>query len=494
MVATVVSAPGKVLLAGGYLVLDPSYSGVVISTSSRFYTSIETWSTPFEIEVYSPQFISAKWRYRVEKRDGGKIRVDQIGQADELLSTNKFVHLGLHHTLSLLVEMKGVKHLSDILSQSGLRIVIVGGNDFYSQRTQLSTLNLPLTLASLSRIPPFAPTGVTIQNVHKTGLGSSAALITSLVSCLLVHFSVIEKAAFRGDDMNEGRQLAHNTSQFIHCLAQGKVGSGFDVSAAVFGSQIYTRFHPQVIQGLMDDKGETDSLLPILRPSNSDWNQEVRTFQLAPGMRLMLADVAAGSDTPSLVGKVLKWRQQNREKADLLWKTLSHLNMKFAKTILRLSELHVQYRSEYADALAKCASRPSTQWPLHSNEDDESVKEIVETFSDLHQVSEQIRSRVREMGTEADVPIEPEPQTDLIDQCIAQAGVIAGGVPGAGGYDALWLLVVDAGDVINRIEGIWQRYTRMNVSPLMANESREKGVRVEDANAIEGLAETIASM
>lgn len=32
-------------------------------------------------------------------------------------------------------------------------------------------------------------------------------------------------------------------------------------------------------------------------------------FKLPPMTRLMLADVDAGSDTPSLVGKVLKWRK-----------------------------------------------------------------------------------------------------------------------------------------------------------------------------------------
>ncbi|KAH9924492.1 uncharacterized protein B0H18DRAFT_1119836 [Fomitopsis serialis] len=36
---TVVYVPGKVLLTGGYLVLDPAYSGVV-STSARFYTTV----------------------------------------------------------------------------------------------------------------------------------------------------------------------------------------------------------------------------------------------------------------------------------------------------------------------------------------------------------------------------------------------------------------------------------------------------------------------
>jgi phosphomevalonate kinase len=62
MSSLVVSASGKVLLAGGYLVLDPAYSGVVVSTSSRFYTVITPASTN-RIVVRSPQFINATWSY-----------------------------------------------------------------------------------------------------------------------------------------------------------------------------------------------------------------------------------------------------------------------------------------------------------------------------------------------------------------------------------------------------------------------------------------------
>jgi len=58
----VVSAPGKVLIAGGYLVLDPAYSGVVASTSSRFYTAITPGNTN-RIVVRSPQFVNATWSY-----------------------------------------------------------------------------------------------------------------------------------------------------------------------------------------------------------------------------------------------------------------------------------------------------------------------------------------------------------------------------------------------------------------------------------------------
>lgn len=37
---SIVSAPGKVLLLGGYLVLDPDYFGLVVSVSARFYSRI----------------------------------------------------------------------------------------------------------------------------------------------------------------------------------------------------------------------------------------------------------------------------------------------------------------------------------------------------------------------------------------------------------------------------------------------------------------------
>jgi phosphomevalonate kinase len=66
LVMTVVSSPGKVLIAGGYLVLDPAYAGVVVSTSSRFYTVIQDATAKGSyITVRSPQFLNAAWTYSV---------------------------------------------------------------------------------------------------------------------------------------------------------------------------------------------------------------------------------------------------------------------------------------------------------------------------------------------------------------------------------------------------------------------------------------------
>ena len=41
-----------------------------------------------------------------------------------------------------------------------------------------------------------------------------------------------------------------------------------------------------------------------------------------------------------------------------------------------------------------------------------------------------IRGKMREMGSAAGVPIEPPEQTELLNACTSVAGVIGGGVPG----------------------------------------------------------------
>jgi phosphomevalonate kinase len=63
---------------------------------------------------------------------------------------------------------------------------------------------------------------------------------------LLLYFQVVQDAL----DKDE-KTLIHNVAQFVHCFAQGKVGSGFDVSSAVWGSHSYKRFNPAILTPIM---------------------------------------------------------------------------------------------------------------------------------------------------------------------------------------------------------------------------------------------------
>ncbi|KAK2463275.1 hypothetical protein APHAL10511_004930 [Amanita phalloides] len=504
---TVVSSPGKVLIAGGYLILDPAYSGTVVSTSSRFYTTVQDSSpgVPYRILVRSPQFIGAVWEYFVSFEP-----FLSVEPAPASPTKNKFIHLALRHTLALTAEANRISTLKKALS-TGLDITILGDNDFYSQSQKLAELGLSRTVASLAQLPRFMPTGTTLADVHKTGLGSSAALITSLVSALLVHLHVVSQTSFghsldqsSGNEQYsgiEGKKLAHNLAQFIHCLAQGKVGSGFDIAAAVFGSQIYTRFNPSVIQTIMgsSDTISSQPLLPIISPRNHAWGYRVEPFALPPFTRMMLADVMAGSDTPSLVGKVLKWRKEAREEANELWGSLDQLNQSLGQTLLHLSKLHASDCKNYESAVKYISSLQPVQWEANPWQPPAELP-IVASFYEAHRICQAIRAKMREMGNVSGVPIEPPEQTKLLDACVSQAGVIGGGVPGAGGYDAIWVLVCDPVDCYpdqrpsERIERLWTMYKYSNVCPLSAGESNAKGARVESIDSVPGLKEAIRSV
>lgn len=79
-----VSAPGKVLLAGGYLVLDRPYNAFVFGLSARINIIAGAIHTGpgvqlTEIVVDSPQFLAAQWRYGYHlTEEHGGMKVTQL--------------------------------------------------------------------------------------------------------------------------------------------------------------------------------------------------------------------------------------------------------------------------------------------------------------------------------------------------------------------------------------------------------------------------------
>lgn len=63
------SAPGKALLAGGYLVLVPEYSAYVVALSARMHALIEAAPSTAKgfttVSAASPQFAEGKWKFQV---------------------------------------------------------------------------------------------------------------------------------------------------------------------------------------------------------------------------------------------------------------------------------------------------------------------------------------------------------------------------------------------------------------------------------------------
>lgn len=87
------------------------------------------------------------------------------------------------------------------------------------------------------------------------------------------------------------------------------------------------------------------------------------------------------------------------------------------------------------------------------------------------------------MGNEAGVGIEPELQTKLCDDTENVPGVLCAGVPGAGGEDAIFAIILDI-QVRDNVENLWSTWGEAqsrSVCPLLLHaETKEKsGISLE---------------
>lgn len=285
-----------------------------------------------------------------------------------------------------------------------------------------------------------------LSGANKTGLGSSAALVTSLTASLLSHYLPLSLFDVTS---TSGQRTLHNLAQAAHCAAQGKVGSGFDVAAAVYGSCLYRRFSPELLSQLPEvgAPGFSERLASVV--DGLEWDVQVQTGGLGvpKGVALRMCDVDCGSQTVGMVKKVLAWRSRDSQASGKLWDDLQRRN---------------------DDLAAKLR-------------DDASLPELPEAINE-------VRALIREMGRLSDVPIEPDSQTELLDAISKIDGVYGGVVPGAGGYDALALVLNDDEETKARVEERIAQWTREKDSKvtLLGVKGEMEGVRCENLDIYEG--------
>ncbi|KAH8930010.1 Phosphomevalonate kinase [Atractiella rhizophila] len=495
-----ISCPGKVFFAGGYLVLDREYEGFILSTSSRFYSHLrhDPDSPPGTITIKSPQFLQAEWTFKVVF-DGSKQHVKIVDGSvnHDDFRTKGFIGLALSESVKLSVAMYGKEKTEGNL-RTALEIFVVGDNEFYTQPVRFVPMfsdmsaNLSSMQPSATPIPPFNRLNVTLNDVHKTGLGSSAAMVSSLVGVLCVHFGLVETAS-----VEEKKIIIHNLSQYVHSLAQGKLGSGFDVSTAIWGSQVYRKFDQGCLAGLMEAEGEIDPedlYLTIMPSKNLAWlakdtAPEVQPFNLPKGLTLLLADVDGGSNTPSMVGKVLAWRSKNEKQAHELWQEISKGNSRLATLFGSLNQSHEVHPTLCDSAFGNLADK-------QLNAQIATKSTVEETLLDVARVIKSIRSGMRKMGELAGVPIEPPEQQKLIDACCELPGVLGGGVPGAGGYDAIWILIIASEETEKKVssffEGWKENQTKVKLlSKIPGSMEAREGLKELSLGNVPGLKELI---
>lgn len=119
---TVVSAPGKVMVAGGYVVLERPNAALVAAVSARVYCVVtSTDVTPGEagvkVRVESPQLEESR-SFVVSA--GGAEEVS-IKRADEM-SRNPYIETTIVNTLALISHLRGAEALRDTVIEVRTRV------------------------------------------------------------------------------------------------------------------------------------------------------------------------------------------------------------------------------------------------------------------------------------------------------------------------------------------------------------------------------------
>ncbi|MBD3208674.1 MAG: phosphomevalonate kinase [Candidatus Nealsonbacteria bacterium] len=319
----IVSAPGKVCIAGEWAVLEKGNPLVVAAVDRRIFAGLRKSSDNL-IHITLRDFGIEDVRCDFKK---GKISfAEQLGERQK-------------------------KHLSFISSALESVLQYAGFKFPFQIETwgERSSLQQRESAEDLERKKMF-------------GFGASAASVVAVVAGVLKLY---------GEDIaaNRDRERVYKLSAVAHYLAQGKVGSGFDVAASTFGGiLVYKRFDPD---WLKEQIGQGQSLREILKMKWPGFYY--RTLQVPEDTSLLIGWTGESSSTAGMVKQMYQWKEKNKKEYDrimeginkLVLQLISSLEKKEKPKIIRFLQKNEDYLRELGrksgvnietDSLAKLSS------------------------------------------------------------------------------------------------------------------------------------------
>lgn len=343
----VASAPGKILWFGGYAVLERPNIGLVTTVDARVTAVIEVLGGE-RVKINSPQLKSS-----------GDGTIDPL--------TGKL-------SLSVPDQLKLVLTAAEIASRYS------AGKGLNVQGFCLTTMNAVAFGYEVSK------DGVNI--VQKSGLGASAAVTVATISGLLRLFGII----------NPDREVVHKLAQAAHSIATGKVGSGFDVAAATYGSILYTRYSPDILKSFPI----TYTNQQLVELAEKPWDYKIEMFEMPPIFYLTMANFIGHSmSTKSAVSEVNKLKASDSATYNRIMSGINNETMNAVTAIRKIA----------------------------SGNDSAALRE-------LENAVDNGRKLTKELGIRSGVDIEADEETSLIEETKSNGAVISK-LPGAGGKDSI---------------------------------------------------------
>ena len=258
------------------------HPGVALTIGARFnsylyvHEVVETIPDQAEVRVYS-EHMDTKWVYVVAK-DGT-------------------------------IEARGVKSKTGALDPNPFLEACVTTAARYLTAKSMPLWKTCSVALSMSRY--FA------DEKSKMGLGSSACLATTFSAALLIAAGIDVTAA--SDAMSSFREGLMLVASVAHCHAQGKIDSGFDVSAAIHSNHLFTRVDKQTLEAGIEKLALAAKPLPTLEEIQNWKFPEPKSIS-APGMRAVFIydEKNVGAKTAGMVRKLVQWRENGNDEVKIV--------------------------------------------------------------------------------------------------------------------------------------------------------------------------------
>lgn len=233
-------AYSKSLITGSYAITEPGHHGIALGLTPSFYAyKHQDLPSSNTIRIITPQFPDDylyEYKYNVQEiTEIGNEAENSPGEKgirltiDNPLGSSNFIDSIVRVTLAYLLTQEG------LLKKSGVSVEVFEDKEFISEKFHKKTQPMceVISLGGGDRSRHYQLFDRNINEVTKTGLGSSACLIISVLGILVNELS--------GNNETFTQKKIEILGQIINSLAQKKIGSGFDIACAVFGSIVYTK-------------------------------------------------------------------------------------------------------------------------------------------------------------------------------------------------------------------------------------------------------------
>ncbi len=136
------------------------------------------------------------------------------------------------------------------------------------------------------------------NETKKIGFGSSAAAVVAVTGAIL---------AFHGIDTNKNKGVIYKLSAIAHYFAQGKVGSAFDIAASVYGGVVaYNRFDAEWLMKQFEMKKSVRDIVAMEWPGF-----RAGKMNIPKGFMLLVGWTKESASTGAMIKQMQDFKKSN---------------------------------------------------------------------------------------------------------------------------------------------------------------------------------------